>query len=80
MGRAALFLEPGELLDTARLQPRIVATAAQDDTLRAALERAERDHIQGVLDACGHVIADAAERLGIGVSTLYRRIKALGLE
>jgi transcriptional regulator with PAS, ATPase and Fis domain len=82
IGRAALFLEDGELLDTARLQQKIVDARApeQQDGLKEVLERAEREHITRILSACGGSVTDAADRLQIGVSTLYRRMKALGIE
>jgi pSer/pThr/pTyr-binding forkhead associated (FHA) protein len=82
MERAALFLEDGELLDTGRLQPVIagaVAWSAGRETLREVLERAEREHLARVLRECDGAVPEAAKRLGIGVSTLYRRMKALGL-
>ncbi len=82
MERAALFLADGELLDTSRLQPAIL-TAAPDsapDSLKEALERAEREHIARILHECGGVVVAAAERLGLGVSTLYRRLRVLGVE
>jgi formate hydrogenlyase transcriptional activator len=81
MGRAALFLEDGELLDSSRLQPSILGAepVAEPDDLKAVLEQAERTHIRRILDATGGAVADAAVRLGIGQSTLYRRMKALGI-
>jgi DNA-binding NtrC family response regulator len=82
MGRAALFLEDGELLDTARLQPMIAGaeTTPSSDAIKDVLERAEREHIQRVLDECGGVVVRASERLDMGLSTLYRRMKALGID
>jgi len=82
MRRVALFLEEGELLDTARLQAKITRarSTGSGDALKDVLERAERDHIVRVLDECGGMVAEAAERLAMGLSTLYRRMKALGIE
>lgn len=83
MSRAALFLEDGELLDTTRLQPMIATAtpaASSQGTLREVRERAEREHVVRVLAECGGSVADAAERLDVGVSTLYARMKALGIE
>ena len=83
IGRAALFLDDGELLETTLLQPEIRDARPADhdrDELRAALERAERVHIERVLVDCGGDVPAAAKRLGIGVSTLYRRIKALDID
>jgi transcriptional regulator with PAS, ATPase and Fis domain len=81
MGRAALFLDDGELLETSQLQEEIVsgAPAGDGDDLKGALERAERSHVERVLAACGGDVPAAAERLGVGVSTLYRRMKALSI-
>jgi hypothetical protein len=84
MSRAALFLADGELLDTSRLQPVIVKAAEtgsqSGDALKDVLERTERDHIQRILQECDGSVTAAAERLEMGVSTLYRRMKALGLD
>ncbi len=81
MRRVALFLEDDELLDTARIQGKITraTTPGSSDALKDVLERAEREHIVRVLEECGGV-AEAAERLEMGLSTLYRRMKALGIE
>jgi transcriptional regulator with PAS, ATPase and Fis domain len=81
MGRAALFLEDGELLDTARLQPVVTEASgvSAQQTLRDVREQAEREHIERVLDQCGGAVAEAAKILGIGLSTLYARMKALGV-
>ncbi len=81
MTRAALFVEDGELLDTLRLQDEIVSARRghDGDRLKDVVEEAERDHIRRVLAACAGLVPEAADRLGIGVSTLYRRMKELGL-
>ena len=82
IGRAALFLEDGELLDTSALGPAVVRAAAApaDETLRGVRERAEREHIRRVLEDCGGSVPAAATRLDVGVSTLYARMKALAIE
>jgi transcriptional regulator with PAS, ATPase and Fis domain len=81
IGRAALFLEDGELLEASQLQPEINAAVGErgGDTLKSVLERTEKAHVASVLAACSGDVPAAAERLGIGVSTLYRRLKALGI-
>jgi formate hydrogenlyase transcriptional activator len=46
------------------------------------IEQAERDHIVRVCTACGWIIKGsgaAAERLGLNASTLYFRMKKLGI-
>ncbi len=81
MGRAALFIEDGELLESSRLQPGIAAGVSVEngDDLKKTLEQAERAHIERVLAECGGDVAIAADRMEIGVSTLYRRMKALSI-
>ena len=48
------------------------------EDLRAALRAYEREHIRQVLAATDGNREEAARRLGIDVSTLYRRLKSLG--
>ncbi|MEK7330023.1 MAG: sigma-54 dependent transcriptional regulator [Candidatus Eisenbacteria bacterium] len=48
------------------------------DNLRAALRAYEREHIRQVLAATDGNREEAARRLGVDVSTLYRRLKTLG--
>jgi DNA-binding NtrC family response regulator len=48
------------------------------DDLHAALRAYEREHIRQVLAASDGNREEAARRLGIDVSTLYRRLKTLG--
>jgi transcriptional regulator with PAS, ATPase and Fis domain len=80
MARAALFLEDSELLESSGLKPAIrAAPPAAPPTLRAALEEAERRAIRSALDDCRGDVTAAAERLGVGRSTLYRRMGELGL-
>jgi DNA-binding NtrC family response regulator len=61
----------------AELAERADAADSSDD-LRATLRAHEREHIRQVLGATGENREEAARRLGIDVSTLYRRLKALG--
>ncbi len=77
--RAALFLEAGELLDTSRLSPRIAQARPRSETLQDLLDATERAAIERALAAAQGDTAKAADRLGIGRSTLYRRMKVLGL-
>jgi transcriptional regulator with PAS, ATPase and Fis domain len=62
---------PAELTARAHL-------AGPSDNLRAALRAYEREHIRQVLGATDENREEAARRLGIDVSTLYRRLKDLG--
>ncbi len=48
------------------------------DDLVAALARHERLHIRRVLSDCGHDKREAARRLGLGLSTLYRKLEEHG--
>ncbi len=52
----------------------------QSDDLRTAVRAYEREHIRHVLHATAWNREEASRRLGIDVSTLYRRMKELELE
>ncbi len=82
MLRCSLFLESGEPMQSAQLQPRFhrAATETGDVTLKAQLERAEAAAIRDALAETAGDIEVAADRLGCGKSTLYRRISQLGIE
>lgn len=71
MARAVLFLEDGQLVEHA-------GTRARDD-LQATVEAAERAAIRSALADAGGDVPAAAAALGVARSTLYRRIKALGI-
>ena len=45
------------------------------DDLRTALDRFERRHLARVLEACGGDKKEAARRLGLGLSSLYRKLE-----
>jgi len=86
----AVILSPGPALalgDTIRAasdrRPAGEPAAMQaDDRSSWTLEQAERDHILRVCKACGWKIkgsGGAAERLGLNASTLYFRMKKLGI-
>jgi DNA-binding NtrC family response regulator len=53
--------------------------AATGDDLRAAVRDYERRHIQRVLADCGDDKREASRRLGLGLSSLYRKLEELGL-
>jgi DNA-binding NtrC family response regulator len=84
MARAVLFLEDGEMLDTLRLHPDILARAGERPGGAGALEEAraaaEREEIVAALQAHRGDVGAAAERLGISRATAYRRIKSLGID
>ncbi len=43
------------------------------------LAEVEAEHIRAVFERCGGAVAETARRLGIGRSTLYRKLEALGV-
>jgi DNA-binding NtrC family response regulator len=47
------------------------------DNLRAAVREYERHHIRRVLHSCGDDKREAARRLGLGLSSLYRKLEEL---
>ncbi|MEZ5440524.1 MAG: sigma 54-interacting transcriptional regulator [Lysobacterales bacterium] len=75
MRRAALFLENGQVLDVGQLSDHIRLASAGGR--ESALDEGQLQ--QAIADADGNMSA-AAQRLGVARSTLYRRLKALGLE
>jgi DNA-binding NtrC family response regulator len=81
MARCVLFLSDGELLDSGRLAPELrqAEPAARPGRLEEVLASVEREEIRKALDACGGDVGRAAELLGLGRSTLYRRLRSLGL-
>ena len=50
--------------------------AETTDDLRAALDRFEKEHIRRILDQSGGDKREAARRLGLGLSSLYRKLEA----
>jgi transcriptional regulator of acetoin/glycerol metabolism len=77
----SLILTPG---DTLVVDEPFVGAGSPAGTIQADdLASQQRDHIQRVLAACGGRIkgpGGAAERLGLKPSTLYYRLKQLGIE
>ncbi|MEM7585086.1 MAG: sigma 54-interacting transcriptional regulator [Acidobacteriota bacterium] len=81
MARASLFLEKGELLESAHLQEAIRESGAQESlSLKDRLERVERREIEQALSQSGWNVSAAARELKMGLSTLYRRMRELGIE
>jgi DNA-binding NtrC family response regulator len=54
------------------------ADTGDADDLRTALDRFERAHVRRVLDLCGGDKREAARRLGLGLSSLYRKLDESG--
>jgi len=80
IGRAALFLGPGDLVESSLLSPDLLGAPQGSEGLKDVLERAEKQEIERVLRETSGDTVEAARRLGIGRSTLYRRMKALDIE
>ncbi len=80
MARAALFLESGELLESSHLQQTIRENARPAASLKERLERVERQEIRQALARQEGSVSAAAKELRIGLSTLYRRMRELGVE
>jgi two-component system response regulator HydG len=79
--RAAAMAD-GPWIGAADLMPELVVPRAMEEvlpTLAAAVAAAERRAIAAALEATGGDVATAAERLGIGRSTLFEKIRRLGL-
>src|SRR5262249_47992487 len=82
MARAVLFLADGELLESSRLSPALSAPGAaprRGTTLAETLQSAEAAQIASALEESGGDVVAAARLLGLGRSTLYRRMKELGI-
>jgi two-component system response regulator HydG len=60
-------------------EPAMAIPATSSDAL-TSLAEAEKRHVLRVLKACGGQQVDAARVLGIGRTTLWRKLKAWGLE
>ena len=78
----AAILGDGPLITPADLPPDL--RASQDESalvedLGEAVRRYEKKHIERILNSCADK-KDAARRLNIGLSSLYRRIAELGIQ
>jgi DNA-binding NtrC family response regulator len=83
----AVLLAGSDTLQPADLHFDAVASAVTSATAKSpafdgnlTLAEVERRHIENVLREVGGKVADAATRLGVPRSTLYQKIKALGIE
>lgn len=81
----AMILGSGEWI-TVRDLPRalqqdvgIVSELSDTDNLREALRTFEKAHIQSVLAKCNQEKKQAAQRLGVSLSSLYRKMEELGI-
>jgi DNA-binding NtrC family response regulator len=80
----AVILSEGPILTTDDFPPGLIlegaSSATGGDDLRAAVRDYERQHIQRVLAECGDDKREAARRLGLGLSSLYRKLDELRLK
>jgi formate hydrogenlyase transcriptional activator len=82
----AIILSPGPSLTLGELGDRLrTATAPRDSEADGLwpLADVERDHILRVIESCGGRVrgpGNAATRLGLNASTLYSRMKKLGIK
>lgn len=83
----AVSFEKGSRISLNSIQPRILQAAqpapVPDESLKHSIDEAEKEVIYGQLAKTGYTTAGkrlAAQNLGISESTLYRRIKELGIK
>jgi DNA-binding NtrC family response regulator len=75
-------LSDGPILTPDDFPPGLIVEAEADaagDNLRGAVREYERHHIQRVLRECGDDKREAARRLGLGLSSLYRKLEEIGV-
>jgi DNA-binding NtrC family response regulator len=78
----AVILAEGPILTPDDFPPGLIIeseTDADGDNLRAAVRDYERRHIARVLRECDDDKREAARRLGLGLSSLYRKLEELGI-
>ena len=78
----AIILADGPVLTPRDFPAEVLGPGGDDavqlstsDDLREALEQYERAHVRRVLDDCGGDKREAARRLGLGLSSLYRKLE-----
>lgn len=74
----AVILSDGEELNSAQLL-RFIYDNPSSDSNTTDLKHVEREHIRKILQKTGGHKADAARLLGIGLTTLYRKIEEYAL-
>ncbi len=73
-------LGPADFAGTLDAAPSIDDLDPAGDDLRAALARHERRHLARVLARCDGDKREAARRLGLGLSSLYRKLEEHGMK
>jgi len=78
----SIVLAKGDFITPEHLPPELAThePAAERAGRTANLRRLERDHVVSVLEKCGWNKYKAAQLMGISRSTLYSKIRKLGLE
>jgi DNA-binding NtrC family response regulator len=83
----AVILSEGPILNPDDFPPGLMLetesepdTGASRDNLRAAVREHERHHIQRVLRESGDDKREASRRLGLGLSSLYRKLEELDVK
>jgi transcriptional regulator with PAS, ATPase and Fis domain len=80
MSRAVLFLEDGDLVESSHLSDALRQEHADPSwSLKQRLEHFEREEIRRSLRSHDGSVKNAAAALGVATSTLYRRLKELGI-
>ncbi len=81
----AVILSDGPVLTPDDFPPGLIVVESdaegdsERDSLRRAVREYERHHIQRVLKECGDDKREASRRLGMGLSSLYRKLEELGI-
>ena len=78
----AVILSENPILTPDDFPPGLIVETEADgngDNLRAAVRDYERQHIHRVLGDCNEDKREAARRLGMGLSSLYRKLEELGI-
>ena len=78
----AVILSENAILTPDDFPPGLIVDSDPDgsgDNLRSALSDYERQHIQRVLRDCNDDKRETARRLGLGLSSLYRKLEELGI-
>lgn len=79
----AMILNDADFITLKHLPPGLAGTGEPpplSDSLKEAVRAYEREHIRSVLEDAGGNREEAARRLAINPSTLYRKMSDLGLE
>lgn len=76
----AVILSEGDILIESTLPKEFFPAVDVSQNNLTLLEDVEKDHILKILESVGGNKTKAAEKLGIGLTTLYRKLQSYGLE